>query len=267
MYIHNALIAKNSKTLNALINGGMSETADGYATLEDVEVGTFVRFTQWLYTGNYDARSPSLSRSDSIPVHHSLRHKAMGIVEVDQVSVWAHHAWHSSAGLKRKPNVSRSGQQFYAADASRRQNLWATFTGGSSASMPARLDYCATPSSHHAEGIDNLYLTHAQLYVFADKYGVFGLQQIAIDNLKQNLIEFTDMSQERIEAINDLILYTMENTASLEGDKVDKLRDLVIQYAVICFEILFEDEEFRALFATNAEFMFELTRRLMARLD
>lgn len=269
MYVHNSLVAQNSKTLDTLINGVMMEATGGCATLDDVEVGTFVRFTQWLYTGSYDTHNGSLNRSGSIAVCHPVKHKAFGAVEVDQASVWAHLGWHSFGGIKRSEDMGRSGQQFYAADASKRQNLWATFTGGSSSLMPSKLDFSAVPGAYNDQNNDlvDVHLIHAELYVFADRYGVFGLQQAAIDNLKQTLIDFTEMSQERVVAFVDLIAYALENTAPSESDKVDKLRDLILQYSTICFEILFEDDGFKELLATNANFMVELMHRLMQRLD
>lgn len=36
-----------------MMNGGMKETQEGFATLEDVDEGTFVRFLEFLYNGYY----------------------------------------------------------------------------------------------------------------------------------------------------------------------------------------------------------------------
>ena len=38
-----------------MINGPMSEAQKGCATLQDVDRGTFIRFIQWAYTGQYFA--------------------------------------------------------------------------------------------------------------------------------------------------------------------------------------------------------------------
>ena len=36
-----------------MMNGGMKETQEGFATLEDVDEGTFVRVLEFLYNGYY----------------------------------------------------------------------------------------------------------------------------------------------------------------------------------------------------------------------
>ena len=41
-----------------MIHGSMVEAKQGFATLEDVDLDTFLRFVQWLYHGYYDAANP-----------------------------------------------------------------------------------------------------------------------------------------------------------------------------------------------------------------
>lgn len=51
--VHSAIIAKQSKALDVLINGPMAEASDGRAVLKDVDEDTFIRFCQFAYTGDY----------------------------------------------------------------------------------------------------------------------------------------------------------------------------------------------------------------------
>jgi hypothetical protein len=51
--LHAAIIAKQSKALDILINGPMGEASEGKATFEDIEEDTFIRFCQFAYTGDY----------------------------------------------------------------------------------------------------------------------------------------------------------------------------------------------------------------------
>ena len=55
LYVHAGLIALHSKPLNRMINGHMSEAQQGYAELQDVDKGTFIRFMEWAYSGIYVA--------------------------------------------------------------------------------------------------------------------------------------------------------------------------------------------------------------------
>ena len=41
------------------MNGYMSEATQGFARLEDVDIGTFVRFVRWMYSGDYTAAEHS----------------------------------------------------------------------------------------------------------------------------------------------------------------------------------------------------------------
>lgn len=53
LYIHAGLIALHSEPLNRMISGPMSEAQQGYADLQDVDKGTFIRFMRWAYNGIY----------------------------------------------------------------------------------------------------------------------------------------------------------------------------------------------------------------------
>ena len=64
--VHSALVAHHSETLGVLVNGNMSEAKEGCALLEDVDVGTFVRFSQYAYTGDYVAVDPDIVLDSSM---------------------------------------------------------------------------------------------------------------------------------------------------------------------------------------------------------
>jgi hypothetical protein len=52
-FVHAAVISKQSKALDVLINGPMAEASDGKAIFEDIQEDTFIRFCPFMYTGNY----------------------------------------------------------------------------------------------------------------------------------------------------------------------------------------------------------------------
>lgn len=57
-HIHQSLITQHSKPLDRMIHGPMAEAQQGFATLGEVDYGTFSRFVEWLYWGYYHATEP-----------------------------------------------------------------------------------------------------------------------------------------------------------------------------------------------------------------
>ena len=53
MMIHTTFAAEQSSALHALVTGFMEEAQTGTAIWEDVDVDTFARFAQFIYTGDY----------------------------------------------------------------------------------------------------------------------------------------------------------------------------------------------------------------------
>ncbi|CAD6586920.1 MAG: hypothetical protein ASARMPREDX12_002547 [Alectoria sarmentosa] len=55
LYVHASLVADCSGPLDRMINGHLSEAKQGFALLDDVDEGTFVRFIRWTYSRYYPA--------------------------------------------------------------------------------------------------------------------------------------------------------------------------------------------------------------------
>lgn len=58
--IHGAAISGLSKPLNVLLNGRMREAIEKRVRWPDVDEKTFVRFSQWAYTGDYVTEEPDI---------------------------------------------------------------------------------------------------------------------------------------------------------------------------------------------------------------
>ena len=58
VYVHAALVSQCSEPLDKMMKSPMMEGNQGKVTIEDVDLGTFVRFVQWLYHGYYEAATP-----------------------------------------------------------------------------------------------------------------------------------------------------------------------------------------------------------------
>ena len=93
LYIHADLVSLHSKPLDRMMNGSMTEAQEGFATLEDVDEGTFVRFIEWAHKGYYTAadfstaiNSPPAPRSQSVEEAVPVLEEAPLVLEPQQRS-------------------------------------------------------------------------------------------------------------------------------------------------------------------------------------
>lgn len=66
MIVHSGMVAHHSAVLQKLVDGDMAEATTGVATLVDVDPGTFSRFSQWGYTGDYTVVHPEILLDSSM---------------------------------------------------------------------------------------------------------------------------------------------------------------------------------------------------------
>ncbi len=66
MIVHSDMVSHHSLVLEKLVNGDMAEATSGVATLDDVDTGTFARFSQWGYTGDYMPVDPEILLDSSM---------------------------------------------------------------------------------------------------------------------------------------------------------------------------------------------------------
>ena len=60
MIVHSDMVSCHSAVLKKLVDGDMAEATSRVATLVDVDPGSFARFSQWGYTGDYTAVDPEI---------------------------------------------------------------------------------------------------------------------------------------------------------------------------------------------------------------
>lgn len=73
------------------------------------------------------------------------------------------------------------------------------------------------------------FLSHARIYVLADKYDIPHLKNIAVRKLQTTFCRLKPVEEDFYDYIADLIKFVYENTPSLSSTK-DPLRDLVAHY-------------------------------------
>ncbi|KAL9125882.1 MAG: hypothetical protein Q9217_004981 [Psora testacea] len=280
--VHSALIAYHSKPLNVLVNGEMKEAKEGCTPLEEVDEQTFVRFTQYAYTGDYVTADPEiLLDSSAIATTDSAQNEAPpDLNRPDVVAEWVpaedepeeppeiHAAfdelgWGSSQISEKDKKEKGHMQLEWAGVKSKKSKLWTSF----------RLKEYGIfkPASHvrknreACEDYTVVFLCHARLYAFADKYDIEHLKRLSLGKLHQTLVTFTPY-EERIDDIVELLHYSYSNTPD-RPDSKDDLRQLIIHYAACVVEYLSRNAKFQLLLEEHGSLAKDLLMQMLDRLD
>ncbi|KIN05223.1 hypothetical protein OIDMADRAFT_25799 [Oidiodendron maius Zn] len=265
--VHRDLIAKQSKALNALVNGEMQETLNGRVTFEDLDDNTFVRFCQFAYTGDYitpgfisdpnvivpPSVAPSLHDSASDRESNDI-HEPM--VEPLAVAEEMPSDWGFKSTKPKKQSKSRLLRQSFDDkdyDIETPVRIWS-----------ARCE--VRPNSSVVEDYTPVLLGHAGLYIFGEKWGIENLKILALHKLHKTLTKFTLFESRRRDIVELLrCVYSNENTPD-RGEVVDELRSLVMLYVVCEAESLTQCSEFMALLGEGGELTEDFVQILMKRI-
>ncbi|KAI9762719.1 MAG: hypothetical protein M1840_001186 [Geoglossum simile] len=242
--VHAALVSHHSRPLDVLMNGEMLEAREGCACLEDVDEETFVRFSQYLYTGDYSATTPDPPATNP---HHPPRRlsEVFPVIELEPFQ----------PGGPYGSRCRKCGRQTHSA--SKRSEAWDEFEN---TTYPA-LQPCESP-----ENPTPIFLSHVRLYAFAEKYDIASLKDLTLHKLHRTLSNFPSCHGQ-IGDIVDLLQCSYEVTADREGGAVDGLRRLVIHYATCVVEDLAPNERFQGLLEDGGQFARDLFRQMLKRLS
>jgi hypothetical protein len=105
-----------------------------------------------------------------------------------------------------------------------------------------------------------VFLSHARVYVFGDKYDIEKLRGLALHKLHKTLQVF-HIFHKRIGDIVELVRYSYDNTRD-----TDDLRDLVTHYVACNFEDMARNESFLALMEGGGAFIRDITDLLLKRI-
>ncbi|KAL9129114.1 MAG: hypothetical protein Q9175_007385 [Cornicularia normoerica] len=228
LYIHADLVSLHSKPLDRMMNGRMAEAHRGFATLEDVNEGTFVRFIEWAHKGYYTAAGFSIDIEPSSISGSQSRDGVVSALQEDiprletAVVPTADPLWgfgqdlsqSLKKGKKGKKDIkSPWGNQGVFDDWGMKGGLKETFISrrytvrqGVFEIPPPR------PNQNPEENYTDVFLSHAQLYVFAEKYDVQPLKVLALEELHATLAIHT-LYLERTGDIIALLRYIYRNTS------------------------------------------------------
>lgn len=238
--IHSALVARQSPALDALINGGMKESIERRVIWKDVDEESFIRFSQYVYTGDYEATKPS-------------KREAVVIASPLMTST-------SPSSFFGKKGRGFGGVEHITM--TKKRLLYDKFQALYPLPSPT-----AVPSSEASATYDytGVFLGHAQMYVFADYHGIEPLQVLALGKLRQILTSFT-VRAESYNDITQLVRYSFEHTVDKKGQD-DRLRSLVCLYAACRVEDLWKDAEFRDIASASPDLSLQLITAMLDRLD
>lgn len=218
----------------------MKEAQERCVSWEETDEQTFIRFSQFAYTGDYNGVEPSSDHGGERRVGDEEN------VRVD---------WGDWGGKKKKKLRSDA----ISFEESKRESSWDRFK--KLYPDPDANPYGNSPHDDYTE----VFLSHARLYVFADYHGIAAPQTHSLRKLHRILIGFIPY-EKRVGDIVELVRYCYENTVD-RGEESDALRSLVNSYTACKVEELWKCQAFRALLETIGEYSKGLVAEMLHRLN
>ncbi|KAL6864587.1 hypothetical protein J3F83DRAFT_143103 [Trichoderma novae-zelandiae] len=261
--LHRTAVSSLSKSLDQLLNGRMREATEQCVSWEDTDEKTFIRFGEWAYTGDYtpgeseillDASQIATSQQNSAdvpqvqPMVNSLR-LLLDVGNKDLEGPSTHcgqYSWVPSSSEHYCKICSslhipltvcsrcRTPRHTFCAECRKGPAMVSTthrimyiFDSNDEYKTQTAIQ---TPKINEdsCEDYTEVFLSHAKLYVLADKYDIPKLRQLCLHYLHATLMTF-NLHQDSVEDIVNLVKYSFKNTV-----EKDKLRNLLVQYSA-CF--------------------------------
>ena len=282
--VHEEAIAQLSQPLRSLLTGGMSEAQTGCVIWEHVGKGTFERFVQFAYTGDYSIPTPT------------VRKKTRGNREPEPISSAENLDWDSFAPKKSKKGKKRESKEMamiedaFHMDAAEldppephaEHSIASEYQGAPWSSQLPTADFqslqyplitvrnryentCEPDESFFTKrSYSNVFLAHASLYVLGDYKLIDSLKRLALYKLHKTLCNFQH-NNENAQDIVDLANYVYSEEGKGSGEGIGELRSLVCQYMAQNAVGLSVDDKFMDLLGEGGQFVkdffkFELQR-------
>ena len=282
--IHAALLEHVSKPLAILVSGPMVEAKDGSATLDDLDESTFVRFSQYAYTGDYDTAEPDIIL-DSSMIHPGDHNAAGSSANVKLPAVAAGSTAMESAPEQSAEPVTEPSETATSEPTTEESDLTRPIFDPGMQGKPSSLPISymwqnflnmrqnvpkakskVRRNREACEDYTEVFLCHARLYVFAEKYDIRPLRKLALHKLQRTLSVFI-VYKDRIGDLTSLIRYSYDNTSDLENSS-EPLRDMISQYAAsVLYRQLAFDKQFQETLKDYGSFGKDILVHLVPVLD
>lgn len=234
-----------------MINGHFSEAKQGFALLEDVDQATFIRFIRWTYTKDYPVPESTWAPTrEGTDTPEGLKNEA---AQKDDVL-----AIRGDDFLASRDNDPKSNEKKVKSGSSTlNTSLGRLFLNLREAFLKQednwRVETLLKPRSNEVpqEDYTEIFLSHARLYVFAEKYDIQPLKKLSLQELHRTLAEYT-LFPERAGDITTLLKYVYANTAETI-DEIEDIRTMLVHYVWMEIETLTKYGEIKDLMLDDGE--------------
>jgi hypothetical protein len=214
----------------------------------DVDKGTFVRFAQFAYTGDYSI--PKGSTAQAVVDQPNPFVPRPSAQELDD-------EWDSFRPKKGKKSKSVPEPPTSTSD---------IFNSLKYPLIESRSNLCTCTSSMNdglVESSSEVLLTHASLYILAEKWGVNSLKMLVLSKLHQTLSTLR-LDALKVQVVIDLARYTYldSSTPDLELE-IDGLRKLICLYIAANVEVVSEHTSFMDLIKGGCAFVRDIWKRVV----
>ncbi len=242
-----------------MINGHLSEAQQGFAILEDVDEGTFVRFIRWAYNRDYPAPEHTLvESSNEASAQRPTTETSKDACSFDDDLVWG--SWSTKKGKKKKNTGQSSSSKGSLRESFIIQYDLLSLGHSVDPSIPGPRGN-RTPEEDYTE----VFLGHARMYVFAEKYDIQPLKTLALLKLHHTLSIFT-LFPERVGDIMTLLKYVYANTAEAI-DGTEDIRTMLAHYVGCEMETLTKDGEIKDLMLDNGDMLGDFLKMFALRIS
>ncbi|KAL7815803.1 hypothetical protein V8C26DRAFT_105411 [Trichoderma gracile] len=283
--LHKGAVARLSKSLYQLLNGRMREAKEHCVSWEDTDENTFIRFGEWAYTGDYTPGSPEILLDASqiatseqegtvakkqSPVDESL----LTLLKLSRAKFetpkrhcdvdWTASEYNYNCNVCSSKFASQCCTKCHIPrhanctacrnDAMRRSTKYRMMEAFVSDHPQEQDNATRSPRKipESCEDYTDVFLSHAQLYVIADKYDIPELGQYCLSNLYADLLN-RNVHENRTGDILSLARYSFNNTV-----ETDKLRHLVVGYCACFMKQITTSDGFKALIDECPDFGHQL---------
>ena len=231
-----------------MIHGHLSEAQQGFAVLDDVDEATFVAFIRWTYSKDYPAREHTIDHD------HEKATTVAPAAGDDWDGGWG------SFGKKDKKKKKKTTEPAVKG-----------FLRESFISQQRNTDlspYTVTPARANKgpeEKYEEVFMGHARMYVFAEKYDIQPLKKLALQKLQHQLAIHT-LYIERVGEVLTLLRYVYANTSG-STDDTDDIRTMVVHYIGIEMGNLYKDGEIKDFMQEEGEFLGDFLKMFALRIN
>lgn len=247
LYAHAALVSSCSEPFSRMIKGHLSEAQQGFAVLDDVDESTFMGFIRWIYSKDYPAREHYVEPEDG----GENRNEAAATTSNDD---WGWGGWGKKDKKKKKKTEPAVRGYLRESFVSEQRNTEKPFT-----IAPARAN--KGPEEDYTE----VFLGHARMYIFAEKYDIQPLKKLALQKLQHQLAIHT-LYIERVGDIFTLLRYVYANTAASAGGQED-MRAMLVHYVGVEMANLVKDDEMKELMIEEPDLLSDFLKMFASKIN